>query len=109
MTSRRVAHRPVDDDWSWQLRGACRGARSAVFFHPDHERGQARRNRDAKAKAVCACCPVIVECRRHAITAEEPYGVWGGQDETERRLAIAHRHRSRATTSHRRREAPQPG
>ncbi|GLY65971.1 hypothetical protein Atai01_25900 [Amycolatopsis taiwanensis] len=36
-------------------------------------------------------CPVIVECRHHALTAEEPFGVWGGLDETERRAAITRR------------------
>jgi WhiB family redox-sensing transcriptional regulator len=102
-------HRPIEGEWSWQLRAACRGASPAVFFHPDQERGQARRNRDAEAKAVCARCPVIAQCRRHAIIAEEPYGVWGGQDETERRLVIARRRRTGATASQRRCEASQPG
>jgi len=36
-----------------------------------------------------------VECRRHALAAEEPYGVWGGQDEHERRLLITRRRRAR--------------
>jgi WhiB family redox-sensing transcriptional regulator len=93
MTSSKTRPRPVAADWAWQLSGACRGAEDAVFFHPDLERGSARRVRDEQAKAVCARCPVIVQCRRHAIAAEEPYGVWGGQDETERRAAIAHRRR----------------
>jgi WhiB family redox-sensing transcriptional regulator len=93
MTSRRVVARAVAAEWAWQLRAACRGAPGAVFFHPDSERGPARRDRDVKAKAVCAHCPVIVECRRHALAAEEPYGVWGGQDEHERRAAIARRRR----------------
>jgi WhiB family redox-sensing transcriptional regulator len=93
MTSRRVVGRATVAKWAWQLRAACRGRSDTVFFHPDDERGPARRERDEKAKAVCARCPVIVECRRHAIAAEEPYGVWGGQDEHERRLLIAHRRR----------------
>lgn len=83
----------VAAEWTWQLRAACRGAPNAVFFHPDQERGQSRRSRDEQAKAVCAHCPVIVECRRHAIDAEEPYGVWGGQDEDERRVLIARKRR----------------
>ena len=95
MTSRRVIHRAVAADWAWQLRAACRSSPDQIFFHPDLERGPARRSRDARAKAVCARCPVIVECRRHAITAGEPYGVWGGQDEKERRALIARRYRHR--------------
>jgi WhiB family redox-sensing transcriptional regulator len=34
---------------------------------------------------------VIVQCRHHALTVQEPFGVWGGLDETERRDAIARR------------------
>jgi WhiB family redox-sensing transcriptional regulator len=98
MTSRKILPRPVAADWAWQLRGACRSGSDGMFFHPDRERGPARQDRDERAKAVCARCPVIVECRRHAIAAEEPYGVWGGQDERERRLVIARRRRDRART-----------
>jgi WhiB family redox-sensing transcriptional regulator len=39
---------------------------------------------------------VIVQCRHHALTVEEPFGVWGGLDENERREAIAHRRRPSA-------------
>lgn len=100
MTSRKVLPRPVATDWAWQLRAACRGGPDAVFFHPDLERGSARQDRDNRAKAVCARCPVIVECRQHAIIAEEPYGVWGGQDEHERRLVIARRRRENRRRGH---------
>jgi WhiB family redox-sensing transcriptional regulator len=33
----------------------------------------------ARAKAICAECPVMAECLAGAIEREEPYGVWGGQ------------------------------
>jgi WhiB family redox-sensing transcriptional regulator len=36
------------------------------------------------AKAVCKGCPVIENCLRWAITAREPYGVWGGLSAEER-------------------------
>jgi WhiB family redox-sensing transcriptional regulator len=35
--------------------------------------------------------PVLEECRRHALTVQEPYGVWGGQTETERLALIRER------------------
>ena len=57
---------------------------TADFFHPDAERGSSKQRRDAKAKAVCACCPVIAQCRAHALQVQEPYGVWGGLTEDER-------------------------
>jgi WhiB family redox-sensing transcriptional regulator len=78
---------PVADLWEWQLLAACRGEDSSVFFHPEGERGVARRNRDLQAKAICANCPVRRECATHALTVREPYGVWGGMSEEERERA----------------------
>jgi WhiB family redox-sensing transcriptional regulator len=75
---------PVADLWEWQLDGSCRTADPRLFFHPEGERGPARRDRDAAAKSVCAACPVMQECRRHALAVREPYGVWGGLTEDER-------------------------
>ena len=68
----------------WRLRAACREVDSAVFFSPDGERGPAREVREARAKAICARCPVIRECAGYAIVAGERYGVWGGLSERER-------------------------
>ncbi|PYC77413.1 transcription factor WhiB [Streptomyces tateyamensis] len=74
-----------DHHWDWQLRGSCRsGGAAALFFHPAGERGEAHDAREEAAKAVCAGCPVRVECRRYALDAREPYGVWGGLTEDER-------------------------
>ncbi len=36
------------------------------------------------AKQVCRGCPVLEQCRRHALAVQEPYGVWGGLSEGER-------------------------
>ena len=33
----------------------------------------------AAAKAICATCPVMLECLEGAIARHEPWGVWGGQ------------------------------
>ena len=38
---------------------------------------------------MCATCPVIINCREHALATHEPYGVWGGLTEEERRAQIA--------------------
>lgn len=75
---------PVLGRWDWQFAGACRHAEPAMFFHPEGERGRARRRRAADAKAICARCPVLRQCREHALTSREPYGVWGGLTEEER-------------------------
>lgn len=80
---------PVADLWEWQLQGACRSADPALFFHPEGERGPARRNRDAAAAAICATCPVRLPCREHALAVREPYGVWGGMTEDDREAVYA--------------------
>ena len=80
---------PVSENWDWQRLGSCRGANSAVFFHPDSERGSARQAREATAKRICDSCPVRAECLRHAIQVQEPYGIWGGMGENERRAVIS--------------------
>ncbi|MEP7333286.1 MAG: WhiB family transcriptional regulator, partial [Terracoccus sp.] len=36
------------------------------------------------AKSVCDACPVMAQCRRHALEVREPYGVWGGLTEADR-------------------------
>ncbi len=79
---------PQSDLWEWQLSGACRGKDTELFFHPEGERGPRRANREASAKAVCATCPVLLQCRAHALAAREPYGVWGGLSEHEREAII---------------------
>ena len=84
MADTRRPLRPVAEIWEWQTRGACRDIDSNVFFHPEHERGSARAVRETQAKQICHGCPVIADCRRHALLAREPYGVWGALSESER-------------------------
>jgi WhiB family redox-sensing transcriptional regulator len=57
---------------------------SSLFFGPDGERPRVRTHRIAKAKAICAGCPVLDDCRNYAIAAGEPVGIWGGLTEDER-------------------------
>ena len=76
--------KPVATNWEWQYEGACRSLPTEMFFHPDGERGPRRKAREIAAKAVCATCPVIAQCRAHAIAVQEPYGIWGGLSEEER-------------------------
>lgn len=71
---------------SWQHRAACRGPQAAVFFPPPHfERKRDRLERERRAKAICATCPVISECLDYALTIKEPHGIWGGLNEAERK------------------------
>lgn len=76
---------PKTGGWGWQSRGSCRESPSSLFFDSDGERGLARDAQIRQAKLVCQRCPVIAECRSHALTAREPFGIWGGMTEMERR------------------------
>lgn len=68
----------VDDDVAWQASAACDGLDPELFFP---ERGEST----AKAKAVCAACPVREQCLEYALTNGEKFGIWGGLSERERR------------------------
>jgi len=84
MPQQPLAQVPADAIWGWQELGACRSADPDLFFHPQNERGLARSRRERAAQAVCATCPVRIECADYAIRAREPYGVWGGLTEEDR-------------------------
>ena len=80
---------PVADLWEWQHRGLCRFTNPEVFFHPEGERGPSRRWREDRALAICRQCPVLQECREHALRVHEPYGIWGGMTQDEREAILA--------------------
>lgn len=90
---------PNADFWDWQLDSACRGLDSDIFYHPDGERGSARERRVSTAKAICAACPVIAQCRAHALKVREPYGVWGGLGEEDREVIYAQQAKKARLTS----------
>ncbi|MDF5751340.1 WhiB family transcriptional regulator [Spongiactinospora sp. TRM90649] len=64
----------------WARRGACRTSDPELFFplSPSPEQ-------EASAKAVCARCQVMDECRAYALRAGEAEGIWGGLTPQERR------------------------
>ena len=77
--------------WSteWQRQGLCRAGDSSVFFPPAHfERKPEREAREARAKTICARCPVREECLSWALAIREPHGVWGGRSESERKQLL---------------------
>lgn len=85
---------PTTEAWDWQVEAACRGMASSFFFHPWGERGPSREERVRRAKEVCASCPVVDACRRHALDVQEQYGVWGGLSEEERLVLLNRGRRS---------------
>lgn len=84
-----TCYSPSAEAWEWQLRGSCRGVDTALFFHPEGERGRAHATREYHAKQVCRGCPVLRQCRDYALRVGEPYGIWGGLGERERRVLQA--------------------
>ncbi|WP_155926722.1 WhiB family transcriptional regulator [Mycolicibacterium sp. CBMA 234] len=89
--------RPVADEWEWQSEARCRTMDTNIFFHPDAERGLARRQRVEQAKQICSTCPVIMQCADFASRSQEPFGTWGGISETDRMETLGIRDR-RSTT-----------
>lgn len=79
---------PRQGAWEWQLRAACRGTDTQIFYHPENERGPSRRRREIRAKQICRDCPVVTNCLRWALAAREPYGVWGGLSVEEREALL---------------------
>ena len=69
---------------SWRTRAACRSLPADLFFPSGELEDQAVVQAE-EAKAVCARCPVRVACLEFAIATNQPYGVWGGLNASERR------------------------
>jgi WhiB family redox-sensing transcriptional regulator len=54
-----------------------------VFFPEDDSRRH-RRRKEERAKRICRDCPVISECREHALRTPETYGIWAAMTPRER-------------------------
>jgi WhiB family redox-sensing transcriptional regulator len=77
----------IGDRGIWQRRAACRGPESVLFFAPTTPEARPEREaREERAKAICCECPVQRECLDYSLRIREPHGIWGGLNETERRM-----------------------
>lgn len=65
----------------WMAYAACAYVDPEAWFP---ERGASPRD----AKAICATCPVVAECREFALRNKERWGVWGQTTERERRRIL---------------------
>lgn len=84
--------RPVwDEEVVWQDEGLCRTTDPEVWFSTEDEAREDRVAREMRAKRICETCPVLARCREFALTTREPYGVWGGLTEGERRRILERR------------------
>lgn len=84
---------------SWLDRAACARMDAKLFFGPDGERWQEREIREAKAKAICAPCPVRVQCLDYALRNSIKNGIWGGLNQEERARERRRRHADRTPRS----------
>jgi WhiB family redox-sensing transcriptional regulator len=80
----------------WKNGAACKDLPRWLFFGAPGERGDQKKAREAKAKAVCVTCPVRTDCLDYAISRPERYGTWGGLNEDERAAERRRRMRRRA-------------
>ena len=78
----------VSDEW--QVDALCRGSHAHLFFPPStFERKDDRERREMRAKAICKVCPVMDPCVSYAMSIREPFGIWGGMTESDRKAALA--------------------
>jgi WhiB family transcriptional regulator, redox-sensing transcriptional regulator len=96
----------IRHDAEWRSASACRHANPDLFF-PVATTASERAAQIAKAKAICAGCPVRSQCLEFARANELNYGIWGGttpEDRTRirRREQRAARARARAHYDNRR-------
>lgn len=77
LTAEAAVAVPATGDRRWRERAACRTAAPEVF-HP------APGGSALPARAVCAGCGVLGDCRDEALERNERYGVWGGLSTQER-------------------------
>jgi WhiB family redox-sensing transcriptional regulator len=85
---------PLVSSGSWREHAACLNFPAVLFFGMDDSESSAeRRSREEHAKRICLGCEVRTECLEYALSTREPYGIWGGLTEIERRARLHHRSR----------------
>jgi WhiB family transcriptional regulator, redox-sensing transcriptional regulator len=67
--------------------GACGQATAELFFDDGREPGHLVRQRHQTAKAICALCPIMRDCRLVGRADPTLEGIWGGETQDERRQA----------------------
>lgn len=71
--------RPRSPDLSWHAEALCAQTDANLWFN---ELGE---NTAPLAKAICAQCPVRIQCLNYALDNNEKHGIFGGTDPRERR------------------------
>ena len=82
---------------AWRVQAACRNLDTNLFF-PSGDTGEALDQAD-QARAVCAQCPVQVDCVEFALATNQHDGIFGGLTAEERRSLRRRRARERRQAS----------
>jgi WhiB family redox-sensing transcriptional regulator len=72
---------PITEERPWVVFSACRSADPEEFFPTTKEQ-------EDRALAICATCPVRIECLEYALEARERFGIWGGLTDKQRRRLL---------------------
>ena len=79
---------------NWRSSAACLSADPDLFF-PISSTGPAERQ-IARAKVICAGCPVRIQCLDFALTHDQTHGIWGGTTAEDRQRDRRRRRRQAA-------------
>ncbi|MEU1507911.1 WhiB family transcriptional regulator [Kitasatospora sp. NPDC005748] len=87
-----ISHLPGTPEHRWNRpqHAACRSTDGRRLFQRVGAADAGHGEAEEAAKALCGDCPVRIECRRHALAAREPFGVWGGLGAEERHALFVH-------------------
>jgi WhiB family redox-sensing transcriptional regulator len=81
----------VLDSPGWMAKAVCQYVNPEMFYS-EHEHSLWRKDRVARAKAVCRVCSVRAECLTWALKVEDAHAILGGktpQERTEIRKRLA--------------------
>lgn len=79
---RKLAAAQLTRAYDWRDDAACSGMDGEIWFPVVHTPGW--EDQLARAKKICAACPVRQECLEYALDTGQRAGVWGGLSEKER-------------------------
>lgn len=74
---------PIYQPRGWTEHAACKGKGDLFFI----SRGGNSSTQVRAAKAICAECPVLDQCREYALNDASLEGVWAGMNDRERKKA----------------------
>lgn len=81
---------------SWQSMAACAGIGTDMFFGTDDGPPEQSAERRAKKFCITSRCPVLLQCREHALNLPERHGCWGATTSKERADILRQRTRKAA-------------